>query len=95
MKKLFAILLFVAACGASVKDEPLTSESWQELKNSNALTMQEAQFLNAFIMSQGMRSATDTTQAGPFDSGFTIGEAIEEGRMRVEGMGKALDDAKK
>lgn len=95
MKKLFLALLLVAACGGNVKDQPLTGESWEALKDSRDLTTQEIQYLNAYIMSQGMRSATDQEQPEPFSAGLTIGEAIAQGQARVEGMSKALDDVKK
>lgn len=95
MKKLLIALLFVAACGASVKDKPLNGENWEALKDSRSLTAQEFQYLNAYVMSQGMRSATNQDEPEPFNAGLTIGEAIEEGRARVEGMSKALDDASK
>jgi hypothetical protein len=91
MKKLILALVFIAACAGNVHDQPLTGENWEGLKNSSALTMQEAQYLNAYIMSQGMRSTLDTTEAEPFSAGLTIGQAIEEGRKRVEGMQSAVD----
>jgi hypothetical protein len=91
MKKLLPLLVLIAACSGSIHDQPLTGENWEGLKNSSALTMQEAQFLNAYVMSQGMRSALDTTEADPFAAGLTIGEAIEEGRRRVDGMSDALN----
>lgn len=95
MKKLLLLLVFIAACGASVKDQPLTGENWEALKDSRELTAGELGHLNAYVMSQGMRSAITDTVPGPFDSGLTIGEAIEEGRARVEGMQGAIDDATK
>lgn len=91
MKKLLLALLLIAACGGSVYDRPLTGESWEALKDTRDLTAQELGYLNAYVMSQGLRSAADQDEPDPFDAGLTIGEAIEEGRDRVEGMKGALD----